>query len=167
MNGQQRSIRGRRWMAGVALAACGAVVAVTGGAASAAPASVNGHFEVETSTGPECPSPVGVCLDGTVSGRIKGAFSVVATSVTATADVATTGAVFVTGDAVVATGSGDLLCKLAGTLQVSADGPFVSLCVITGGTGDWAGASGYLRTSGAITLADGGSGSYDGKVTAP
>ena len=167
MNGQQTSTRMRRWMAGVALAACGSLVAVAGGAASAAPASVNGHFEVQTASGPDCASTVGVCLSGTVTGRIKGTFSVSATSVTATADTPTTAAVVVTGDAVVGTGEGDVLCKLAGTLQVTGDGPFVSLCVVTGGTGVWAGASGYLRTSGTLTVAEGGSGTYDGRVTVP
>jgi hypothetical protein len=43
----------------------------------------------------------------------------------------------------------------------------VSLCVVTGGTGGWTGAEGYLRTTGTFTLGGGGSGSYDGKVVTP
>ena len=126
---------------------------------------MNGHFVLQSSSGPECDSPVGVCMTGSVSGRIKGSFSFTARSVIATDDTPVTAAIVTTGDAMVETRSGDLFCKLTGTLQVTDDGPFVSLCVVTGGTGDWAGTTGYLRTSGTFTLAGGGSGSYDGKIS--
>jgi hypothetical protein len=69
-----------------------------------------------------------------------------------------------TGDAVVDTGEGTIDCKLTGTLQLNDEGPFVSLCVITGGNGKWTGAAGFLRTTGTFTLGGGGSGTYDGKV---
>jgi hypothetical protein len=159
--------RSRPWLAGLALAACGSVVALTGGPAGAAPESVNGFFRIQSETGAACDSPVGVCLAGDVSGRIKGAFSFAATSVLTTDDTPTTAAIVTTGDAAVATEEGDILCKLTGTLQLTGDGPFVSLCVITGGTGRWAGATGYLRTSGTFTFSAGGSGTYDGKVVGP
>jgi hypothetical protein len=42
----------------------------------------------------------------------------------------------------------------------------VGLCVVTGGTGAWATASGYLRTTGNFTFDGGGTGTYDGKVVA-
>jgi len=157
--------RSRRWVAGLALVACGSVVALSGGGpAAAAPEAVNGHFDLSSASGPDCDSPFGVCMTGTVSGRIKGAFSFTVTEVLATADTPTTGAIVTAGDATVDTGGGTILCKLTGTLQLNGDGPFVSLCVITGGTGAWVGASGYLRTSGTFTLSGGGTGSYDGKV---
>jgi hypothetical protein len=70
------------------------------------------------------------------------------------------------GDALVETGEGDIACKLTGSLQVSGDGPFVSICVVTGGTGKWSGA-GYLRTSGTFVFDAGGTGTYDGKVVVP
>lgn len=159
--------RSRPWFAALALAACGSVLTLTGGPAAAAPEAVNGFFRIHAETGAACDSSVGVCLAGNVSGRIKGAFSFTATSVVATNDTPTTSAIVTTGDAVVATGEGDVLCKLTGTLQLAGDGPFVSLCVITGGTGRWAGASGYLRTSGVFTFGAGGTGTYDGKVVVP
>lgn len=104
-------------------------------------------------------------MSGTVGGRIKGSFSFTARSVIATDDTPVTAAIVTIGDATVGTRSGALFCKLTGTLQVGEEGPFVSLCVVTGGTGGWTGATGYLRTSGTFTLAAGGSGSYDGKIS--
>ncbi len=151
----------RRWLIALALTVCGASVALVGGPAVAAPQRVNGHFDLQTSSGPDCASPFGVCMTGTVSGRIKGTFSFTAMSLlgTSEADVIVT-----TGDAVVDTGEGTILCKLTGTLQLNDEGPFVGLCVVTGGTGDWTTASGFLRTTGNFALDAGGTGTYDGKV---
>lgn len=156
--------RSRPWLATLVMATCGAVLALTGGPAAAVPEAVNGYFKVHSDTGASCHSSVGVCLSGNISGRIKGGFSFTATSVIPTNDTPTTSAIVTTGDAVVATGDGDIRCKMTGTLQLTGDGPFVSLCVVTGGTGKWATASGYLRTSGTFTFDDGGGGTYDGKV---
>ncbi len=156
--------RSRPWFAALALATCAAVLAVTGGPAAAAPEAVNGFFKVSSETGAGCDSSVGVCLTGHISGRIKGAFSFTATSVMVTNDTPTTSAIVTTGDAVVATPDGDIECKMTGTLQLTGDGPFVSLCIVTGGTGKWASAGGHLRTSGTFTFAAGGGGTYDGKV---
>lgn len=61
------------------LATCASMLAVTGGApATASPEAVNAHFVLQSSSGPECDSPVDVCMTGSVSGRIKGSFSVAA-----------------------------------------------------------------------------------------
>ena len=50
--------------------------ALTGeGPATTSPEAVNGHFALQSSSGPECDSPVGVCMTGSDSGRIKGLFS--------------------------------------------------------------------------------------------
>lgn len=154
----------RRWLVAAAFAACIAALAVAGPAASAAPQAVNGFFRVHALTGPDCASGLGVCLAGDVSGRIKGAFSFKAAEIIPTADTPTTGVLVITGDATVETGDGEILCKLTGSLQITGDGPFVSICIVTGGTGAWAEATGYLRTSGAFVFDAGGTGTYDGKV---
>ena len=157
----------RRWIVAAAVAACLATLALTGPAASAAPQSVNGFFKVQAAGGPDCTSAVGVCLAGEVSGRIKGAFSFAASEVIATADTPATGVIATIGDAGVRTADGDIACKLTGSLQVGGDGPFVSICIVTGGTGKGAGATGYLRTSGTFVFGAGGTGTYDGKVVVP
>lgn len=160
------SRRTRGWAACLALAACGSLLAMTGAPAGAAPEAVNGHFSLEVTSGQDCESPFGVCMTGSVSGRIKGTFSATVTDVIATNDTPATGALATTADAAVETKSGTIFCKLTGALQLNDDGPFVSLCVVNGGTEAWAGASGFLRTSGTFTLAEGGTGSYDGRVVA-
>ena len=160
----ETSGRSRPRLAALALVICAALLSGTGGPAAATPEAVNGFFKVYSETGAGCDSSVGVCLTGHISGRIKGGFSFTATSVIVTNDTPTTSAIVTTGDAVVATPDGDIHCKMTGTLQLIGDGPFVSLCVVTGGTGTWAGAGGYLRTSGTFTVAAGGGGTYDGKV---
>lgn len=160
-------LRPRPWLAAAALALCGLAVAVTGPPASAAPQAVNGYFRVHLAGGPDCTSDVGVCLAGNVSGRIKGAFSFSASELIPTTDTPTTGVLVTIGDALVQTGEGDIACKLTGSLQLNGDGPFVSICTVSGGTGKWAGATGYLRTSGTFLLDAGGSGTYDGKVVVP
>ena len=157
----------RRRLVATGLAACAAAVALTGPAASAAPQAVNGFFRVEAAGGPDCTSAVGVCLAGDVSGRIKGAFSFAASEIVATADTPATGVITTAGEATVETGDGAIACKLTGSLQLSGDGPFVSICIVTGGTGKWTGAAGYLRTSGTFVFDAGGSGTYDGKVVVP
>jgi hypothetical protein len=162
-----RSRPSRRSIIGLALVACGCFLALVGTPAGAAPEEVNGQFRLLSTSGPDCSSPVGVCMTGAVSGRIKGSFSFTVTSVLTTADTPATGALVTTGDAVVETREGRIDCKLTGTLRLDGEGPFVSLCVVTGGTGSWTGAEGYLRTSGTFTFDGGGSGSYDGKVVTP
>ena len=161
------SNRSRRWPVVVCLAVCALVLAFVGPAASAAPESVNGFFRVEAATGPDCTSAAGVCLAGDVSGRIKGRFSFAATELIPTTDTPTTGVLVTIGDAVVDTDDGEIACKMTGSLQVGGDGPFVSICIVTGGTGKWEGATGYLRTTGTFAFDAGGTGTYDGKVVVP
>lgn len=43
-------------------------------------------------------------------------------------------------------------------------GAFASVCTITRGTGDWAGATGHI-TYGTFTLAEGGNSHYEGLIS--
>jgi hypothetical protein len=47
------------------------------------------------------------------------------------------------------------------------DGELVGLCEITGLTGKWTGASGYLQSMGTFTLEAGGAERYFGKIVIP
>ncbi len=151
-------------MAGIFLAAA-LVMALTTRPALAAPEHVNGHFSLQFSTGPEC-RPNDFCLTGGVKGKIKGAFLFSPSAMDSTADniFITTGQAMVTAD-----DGSTLTCAHAGALhlQEGSDGPFVSLCIINGGTERWAGAQGYLGIAGTFTIENGGEGSYDGKVITP
>lgn len=164
----------RSWMrragAGLAaLVASGVAWGFAGPSASADPEFVNGHFNLQVAPDRDCQSlPGGICLAGDVSGRIKGRFLFSPSEVLSTVETPATAVIVTTGDALVEHKDGTLSCKHTGALQTSAgDGPFVSLCVITGGTGAWDGASGYLRITGTFTLLGGGTGTYQGKVVLP
>jgi hypothetical protein len=39
------------------------------------------------------------------------------------------------------------------------------VCTITGGTGDWAAATGHIRTHGTFSLAEGGNSQYEGLIS--
>ena len=87
---------------------------------------------------------MGLCIAGSYSGQIRGDFLGAATSITTTADTATTGVAMFTSDstidATVGGRSGTLVIKNAGAF--AASGPIVDLQTIVGGTGELVGASG-------------------------
>lgn len=154
------------------LAASAAVIALASGPASAKPDYVDGHFSLRPPAQSECPPelPLGICMRGTVDGKVHGTFTFVPAHFDSTVDSPTT--LLTTGTASVEAKGGTFECKHAGAIEVGqdgpkADGPFVSLCNITGGTGKWAGATGYMRITGTFTLDQGGIGSYDGKLVLP
>jgi hypothetical protein len=64
---------------------------------------------------------------------------------------------------------GDLTCHGTTTFDVvSGDHPFVDLCVIEGGTGIYAGASGYIKSVGTFDFsANQGESDYFGKLVLP
>lgn len=134
--------------------------------------NVNGHYAEHAVDASSCPSPVGLCIEGNFSGRIRGAFAVTATSLTPTADTPTSGVVHFTGDGVIhariGTRHGDLFFKSAGAFHTVGTGEIVDLQIITGGTGELTGASGALRASGTFDpVAGRGESEYTGMVCLP
>ncbi len=114
------------------------------------------------------PVTVGLCIAGTYRGDISGAFSRSATTVTPTADTATTSVLAFTSDSTI-TGAvrgnrGTLIVKNAGVFTTLSDGSIVDLQTIVGGTGKLVGARGFVRASGTFSAADGGTSDYEGSV---
>lgn len=74
---------------------------------------------------------------------------------------------------IIDTDNGELVCVENGAANInpSSDGENVILCVITGGTGDFNGASGYLQrfgtSAGFTSLNVTGEGKYRGKIVTP
>ena len=133
--------------------------------------TVTGHY-VEYAVTENCASPAGLCIAGEYSGVIKGSFEGVATSIVPTADTPTTGAVLFTSDSVIHAQikgkQGDLIIKNAGIFRTIGDGEILDLQVITGGTGELAGATGVLRASGNFSSATGnGESEYVGNICLP
>jgi hypothetical protein len=156
---------------GAALAAMALALPAASAHAQSSCQLVAGHY-VEHIVVENCLSPVGLCIAGEYNGIIKGAFEGNATSIVATADTASTGVALFTSDSVIhariGQKEGDLMIKNAGAFRTTGDGDIVDAQVITGGTGDLAGASGVLRASGVFNPATGGGESeYMGSVCLP
>ena len=101
---------------------------------------------------------------GRLTGGIQGDFVFEATS-TLPSNVAAV--LLYTGTLTVRTRHGDLSCINAGAFNTVGDGEVVDLCEITGGTGRYAGATGYLRVFGTFTPTEGGNSDYNGILRLP
>ncbi len=132
---------------------------------------VAGDYVEHAVTGPDCSSPVGLCIAATYRGAIRGDFEGRASSIVATADTPTTSVqLFTTDSTINATlggRTGTLIIKNAGAFSSADDGPIVDLQTIVGGTGDLAGARGSLRAQGTFSVATGGHSTYVGSVCLP
>lgn len=154
-----------------ALVGAGALasVLVLTSAASAEPLcrAVSGEYQERDASGPDCTSPVELCIAGDYRGDIRGPFSGEATALLPTADTPATGVVLFTSDsridARIGSRAGMLTIKNAGAFRTVADGSIVDVQVIVGGTGDFAGATGAIRASGTF-VAGSGTSTYTGTV---
>jgi hypothetical protein len=126
---------------------------------------ISGHFDTQLANTPGCASPVGLCAVGEMSGALSGTLELTVQSITPSADP---DVAFVSSTSVLHTKDGDIYFRDSATANMSptGEGEFSSLDRIVGGTGKYAGASGYMRGSG--FLVDGRDfGTYEGKVVLP
>lgn len=145
----------------VVLVGLGAFFAGNAGADSTT-MEVNGHVQDETVVGAGCQSPVGFCTVGQLTGGIQGQLDFTVTSLT---PVEPDGVLAFTAVSTISTSTGDIHCVDSGSFNTApgSDGEGVHLCVITGGTGEFAGASGYLQERFKF-MGTAGEGRYTGKV---
>jgi hypothetical protein len=129
---------------------------------------VSGGYTEHPVTGPDCLSPVGLCIAATYRGGIRGDAEGRATSIVPTADTPTTSVQLFTSDSTitgrVAGRSGTLIIKNAGAFASAGEGSIVDLQTIVGGTGGLAGAHGALRAQGTFVFPTGGRSRYTGTV---
>ncbi len=104
-----------------------------------------------TATPPGCLSPVLICSNGTLTGTLAGT---VTSKENGFLPSQVPGILFGNSSAVIHTQNGDLSVEISGAFNASpsSDGEFVDLIEVTGGTGKFAGASGYITTSGTATI---------------
>ena len=123
---------------------------------------VVGHFEAHVVPPADCPAPF--CTAGRVWGGIQGNYSFVMTTIQPT--FAVPSIMFFTGQSTIALKSGDLLHGTdTGTLDLSPAGGFASLITFSGGTGEYAGATGQIKLRGQLDQAEGTtSGDYIGTL---
>jgi hypothetical protein len=151
----------------VALMLLGAITlfGASGNARGAEPScrDIQGTFTVQTSTGGECESPVGLC--GTVEwrGDLRAMSSFVATSSIETVDSPVTSVLVFTGDATLSARGGTLVTKDAIVFRLTGSGDFAEVDTIVGGTGAFAGATGAWRASGTFS-GNVGEGRYAGTI---
>jgi hypothetical protein len=94
-----------------------------------------------------CQSPVGVCLVGNFYGSLTGPNEGTGTLFLPQPD----GVIFGKSKVVVHDRRGDIFCTSSSSFDLANDGnnnPFSDLCIITGGTGYWAGAQGWFHAFG-------------------
>ena len=127
--------------------------------------SVHGRLEIVANE-PTCGSAIFLCANAFLHGTIQAHTDFIGTSSEETIDTEDTGVVVITGDNVFHTNDGDFYTKDAIVLATTGAGEFAEIDTITGGTGEWAGATGSITATG--TFVDGvGHGTYYGTVCRP
>jgi ABC-type phosphate transport system substrate-binding protein len=130
----------------LAVATAGVVAAAT---SNAAPKEQPLHGQMRNIVQHPCGSATGVCSSFEASGSIHGDGLV---SVDTYPDAANLG--FSKAHTVIHTKKGDLTCHEAALFDLPGqDHAFVDLCLIDGGTGDYAGATGYIQEVGTFDFA--------------
>lgn len=142
------------------------ILIATQALAASACKNAKGKFTLQAFSGPDCTSPAGLCATGSFRGDLAGNSVFIASGVIPSIDTATTGVVFVTGDATFTTDSGTLFTKDAISLSTSGNGEFGEVISIVGGTGQWAGYTGKVTATGTFSNGS-GAGAYSGEVCAP
>lgn len=159
----------RHVAAGVAAAGLALLVTGTMAGATSPCLRVKGNYE-EQATSMNCASPVGLCIVVDYSGSVTGQAFGSATAIATTADTEATGVLSFTADSTLDANvrgrTGQLTIKNAGVFRTTGTGDIVDLQVITGGTGDLAGASGAIRASG-VFVNGVGSSRYEGEICLP
>jgi hypothetical protein len=135
---------------------------VLGGPAFAAAGGCHSYGGTFTAVRPDgCPSPVGICTQGTLAGSVLDTYDFVADTLVFTGP----NTADYTGHSVVRTQQGaEILGSDSGSLTIRPDGvtaDFVTTVHVVGGTRQYAGASGEIVALGVLSLVTGATeGSY-------
>jgi len=134
----------------VTLLATSAVAVVATSDAASKTKKLHGKMvDIQNFGGPDCGSASGVCSRFTAKGDLKGE-GIVFVDTFPTNDVPS----FSKAHTVIHTKKGDLTCTEAALFDLAgADHAFVDLCIVTGGTGLYAGATGYIQEVGTFDFA--------------
>ncbi len=112
----------------------------------------------------ECPSPVGICTHGTLTGGFPSTYDFVMDTLV---PIGKTGLSRYTGHSVITTAGGQLFGSDTGIIKTigSGAGSFVTVVRIVGGTGEFVGATGGIVAPGRLDFATGNTvGTYSGAV---
>ena len=113
----------------------------------------------------QCPSPVGICTHGTLTGGFPSTYDFVADTLVSTG---VPGEFAYTGHSVITTAQGArVFGSDSGVLTFLPNGtaPFVTTVQVVGGTRQYEGATGQIVAPGVLDLASGGTiGTYSGTI---
>jgi hypothetical protein len=156
-----------RWGVYLALVAAALVLAATAGGGNGRdqPGSIDldGKLSgISNFFAPACTSVTGVCSRFSIKGTIKGDGVVFI-------DTIPTAEGLSHAHTVIHTKRGDLTCSEIAIFDlVGDDHGFVDLCIVTGGTGRYSGASGYIQEVGTFDFTSNvGGGHYHGRLFFP
>ena len=152
-------MQGRRVLLVLGVLPLAAAAMLIVGAPAASSGSTALHGRMLDITNFPCASATGVCSSFTATGSIKGEGTVFV-------DTFPTSDGISKAHTVIETRKGNLTCtEIAVFDLVRADHPFVDLCIITGGTGIYEGATGYIQEAGTFDFAaNRGQLEYTGKL---
>lgn len=166
-----RSRRIRRVLLAAGAGTAGMLALTSGASAAISCLSLAGSYAERDASGPDCTSPVGLCITGKYSGDIRGSFVGQATTLVPTADTPATSVLLFTStsaiNAQIRGRTGTLRILNAGAFRTAGEGSIVDLQTIVGGTEAFSGATGDLRASGTFSQATGGRSSYTGSICLP
>jgi hypothetical protein len=158
--------RGRRYLqavvAVVLLGSAFAAVSVASSDAGTTSLPLVGRFlSISNFRGPSCPTSV--CSSFRSIGVVNGSGIVAVDGFFAQPPGASS------AHTTIHTDRGDLMCSDLAIFDLSpGDHPFVDLCTISGGTGHYAGATGYFQEAGTFDFANNvGQATYTGKLVLP
>jgi hypothetical protein len=146
---------GRRYALPLALvtaivAAVAALVAATNATSSSS--AIHGRM-LNISNFP-CASATGVCSSFTATGSIKGTGTVFIDTFPTPYPTPQSRSLVSAAHTIIETRKGNLTCSELAVFDAPLpDHPFVDLCIITGGTGVYEGATGYIQESGTFDFA--------------
>jgi hypothetical protein len=126
--------------------------------------NVSGSLASTQVVGAACPSPIGLCTAGTLTGDLAGDFFYTASSVVILSDGVT--GVF-EGTIVLQTQNGTITEHDHTTANL-VTGQLVDVITVLSGTQKWSGATGTINLTGSFNFATGvGASTYSGTVTLP
>ncbi|HEX2054538.1 MAG TPA: hypothetical protein VHJ78_12540 [Actinomycetota bacterium] len=110
-------------------------------------------------------SPTPICTEGRATGDIEGRFTLTGTSLIPTAETPSTGVIAYTAQVQIQTREGSFTCTDTGVTKTTGEGAASSICVLTGGTGIFQGATGYIQFQSQLNARGNFVGTYQGRLS--
>lgn len=169
-----QSKRLAKYLSTFGLAAAALLISTASVSAQSSCRDLKGRYQEHAVAPADCTtSPVGLCIAAEYTdGPLHGTFTGSVNALIPSGDTPTTSVLFFTTDtlihAQIGNKQGDIFVKNNGAFQTAAPGAIMDIQYITGGNGDFSGASGVLQAFGKFDGATGmGESNYAGTICLP